>query len=134
VNLTSKAAVAWLALFVVMFANGVARVLVLQPSLGEERARQLASLTGLALVLAVSAAFVRLVPGASPSQLWHVGLGWAIATVAFEFTFGRFVSGLTWSALLADYDVRHGRLWSLIPVGLLVGPWLFGRSRGRRLR
>jgi hypothetical protein len=114
-----------------MFANGVARVLVLQPDLGEERARQVASLSGLVLVLAVSAAFVRLAPGATRRQLWQVGLAWAVATVGFEFTFGRLVSGLSWGALLADYDVLRGRLWSLIPGGLLVGPWLCGRVRER---
>jgi hypothetical protein len=40
VSLVVKAVVAWFALFVVMFTNGIARVLVLQPRLGEHRARQ----------------------------------------------------------------------------------------------
>jgi hypothetical protein len=58
VSLTAKAALAWLALFVVMFANGIVRVAVLQPHLGEERAPQVASLTGLLLVLLLSRLFV----------------------------------------------------------------------------
>jgi hypothetical protein len=123
-RLGRKAAVAWLALFALMFANGALRVLVLEPRLGEDRARQLASLSGLALVLLVSSVLVRGSPGATSSQLWRTGLAWLGATVAFEFLFGRLVSGLSWSALLADYDVTRGRLWALIPLGVGVGPRL----------
>jgi hypothetical protein len=58
-------------------------------------------------------------------------LGWLVATIAFEFLFGHFVSGLTWSALLADYDIRRGRLWPLILLSVGLGPWLCGRWTGR---
>jgi hypothetical protein len=131
----AKAVLTWIALFVVMFANGALRVLVLQPRLGEDRARQLASLSGLALVLIASWVLVRSSPEATSSQLWRVGIGWLGATVAFELLFGRFVSGLSWSALLADYDVTRGRLWALILIGIGVGPRLCravgaGRSAG----
>ena len=51
-TIVAQAVGAWLLLFVVMFANGAVRVAVLQPWLGEERARQAASLVGIALVLA----------------------------------------------------------------------------------
>jgi hypothetical protein len=130
VTIPAKAALAWLLLFVVMFTNGAIRVLVLQPRLGEDRARQLASLAGVALVLAVSWLFVRLAPEATPTRLWRVGLAWLGATVAFELLFGRFVSGLSWQALLADYDILRGRLWPLVLVALWLGPRLWGRVRG----
>jgi hypothetical protein len=113
-TIATKATVAWLLLFVAMFANGAARVVVLQPRLGEDRARQVASLSGVGLVLLVSWLLVRVSPGATATQLLSVGVAWLMATVAFELLFGHFVSGLSWSALLADYDVTRGRLWSLI--------------------
>jgi hypothetical protein len=132
VSLTARAGLAWLALFVVMFANGVVRVAILQPQLGEDRARQVASLTGLVLVLLVSRLFVGLSPGATMSQLGLVGLAWLAATLAFEFLFGRFVSGLSWTALLADYNILRGRLWVLILLGLCCGPALSGALAKRR--
>lgn len=131
-NLPAKATIAWLLLFVVMFANGAIRVLVLQPQLGEDLARQVASLSGVALVLVVSWVFVRASPSANPAQLGWVGVAWLCATVAFEFSFGRFVSGLGWQALLADYNLLRGRLWSLILVSVCLGPWLCGSVRARR--
>jgi hypothetical protein len=131
-TIPAKATLAWLLLFVVMFVNGALRVLVLQPRLGEDHARQAASLSGVALVLLVSWLFVQLSPEARLAQLWWVGVAWLIATVAFEFLFGRFVSGLSWQALLADYDILRGRLWSLILLSVWWGPWLGGIARSRR--
>ena len=131
-TLPAKATLTWLLLFVVMFANGAIRVLVFQPRLGEDLARQVASLSGAALVLLVSWLFVGASPSAKPWQLWWVGVAWLCATVAFEFLFGRFVSGLSWQALLADYDLLQGRLWSLILISVCLGPWLWGTVRSRR--
>jgi hypothetical protein len=132
VTIPAKATLGWLLLFVAMFANGAIRVLVLQPELGEDRARQVASLSGVALVLLVSLLFMRFSPEARLAQLWWVGVAWLIATVAFEFLFGHFVSGLSWHALLADYNILRGRLWSLILISVCVGPWFWGTVSARR--
>lgn len=124
-TLGGKAAVTWLMLCVVMFANGAVRALVLQPRLGEDLARQVASLTGVLFVLLASWLFVRGCPQATSRQLLWVGAGWLAATLAFEFGLG-FASGLGWRALLAEYDIVRGRLWSLIVLSVLLGPWLCG--------
>jgi hypothetical protein len=132
VSVGARAIAGWLVLLVFMLANGAARVIVLQPRLGEDRARQIASLTGLGVVLVSSWAFVRLSPRATLSELRWVGVAWLALTIAFELLFGRFVSGMSWTALLDDYDVRRGRLWPLILLGVLLGPWLWGAVRPRR--
>ncbi len=131
-TIPAKATLAWLLLFAVMFANGALRVSVLQPQLGEDLARQVASLSGVVLVLLVSWLFVRACPGARPAHLWWVGVAWFGATVAFEFLFGRFVSGLSWQALLADYNMLRGRFWSLILISVCLGPWFWGAVSARR--
>jgi len=132
VSIGVKAALAWLLLLAVMLVNGAARVLLLQPRLGEDLARQCASLTGVAWVLLVSWLLVRGSPEASTSQLWWVGVGWLAATVAFEVLFGRYLSGMSWDALLADYAILRGRLWALILVSVCLGPRLWGAIGGRR--
>jgi hypothetical protein len=54
-------------------------------------------------------------------------------TLAFEFSFGRYVSGLSWRTLLADYDLSQGRLWPLLLLTTLLAPWLVGHARaGKR--
>jgi len=131
VSLALKAGVAWVVLFVIMFANGAFRVSVLQPHLGEHRARQVASLLGVVLVLLASWVFVRACPTATLQQLLWVGAAWVAGTLLFEFGFGHFASGLSWRALLADYNILKGRLWLLIIVSVWIGPWTCGVLAGR---
>jgi hypothetical protein len=124
-TLSVKAGVTWLILCVVMFTNGAIRALVLQPRLGEDLARQVASLTGVLFVLLASWFFVRVCPQATSRQLLWVGAGWLAATVAFEFVLS-FVTGLGWRALAGEYNIVRGRLWSLIVLSVFLGPWLCG--------
>jgi hypothetical protein len=131
-GLYTRAGVAWLVLLAAMFANGAVRVLILQPPLGEDRARQVASLIGVALALVIGRGFVRLSPEAEQAQRLGVGLVWFFGAVAFEVVFGHFVSGLSWSALLADYDIARGRLWPLVLASIGLGPWFWGAVGGRR--
>jgi hypothetical protein len=41
------------------------------------------------------------------------------------------VAGQSWSELLPDYDLRHGRLWVLIPIGTALGPAAAHAARSR---
>jgi hypothetical protein len=133
--LLAKAVVMWLVLLVVMFANGTFRVLVLQPRLGEDLARQVACLPGMALILGLTWVFLDRVGGEPDARaLLAVGLLWLALTVAFEFLFGHYVAGASWRSLLADYDLRRGRLWPLVLLTVLVAPWLLGALRRGGLR
>lgn len=58
------------------------------------------------------------------AAMWATGLYWMVATVAFEFLFGRYVAGNSWERLLADYDLTAGRVWVLVPLTLLLAPRL----------
>ena len=130
-TLSVKAGLTWLILCVVMFTNGAIRALVLQPRLGEDLARQVASLTGVLFVLLASWLFVRAASETTSRQLLWVGAGWLAATLVFEFSLG-FVSGLGWRTMLAEYNIVRGRLWSLIVLSVFVGPWLCGVVSGRQ--
>lgn len=106
-SLPTKSAMIWLLLLAAMTANGFFRVLVLQPR-------------------PLSALFVQRLADPTAAQLVGVGALWAGLTVAFELVFGRYVSGLSWEALLADYDVTRGRLWPLVLLTTLLAPWFWG--------
>lgn len=122
----------WFVLLAAMMANGIVRVGVLQPRFGEDVARQLACLSGAAIVLALSAPFVRRLRGPSSAQLLSIGALWLALTLTFEFGFGHYVSGLSWKTLLADYDLSRGRLWPLLLLTTLLAPWLLGHARARQ--
>lgn len=129
-----RAAAVWVLLLAVAVAAGGLRVALLEPRLGEPRAH----VVGTLVVVAVFAALIwRAVGWLSPprdrSALAAVGIGWTVATVVFEFGFGRYVAGHSWERLLAEYDVFAGRLWPLVLLTLLVVPVVAGEVQRRRL-
>lgn len=127
------AAGAWCGFAAAGIANGTAREALLRPAVGRA-ADPLSVATLSSAIVAGTRLFVRrLAPRASRGELVAVGAGWAAATVAFEFLFGHYVARESWSALLANYDLRRGRLWPLVLLTLLVAPAALG-SAGRSAR
>lgn len=136
--------VAWSGMVVLALVNGTFRALVTQPLLGETAARQLATLILLGALVLYQWELARRLPIPTARLAWALGGAWTAMTLAFEFGFGRFVEHLSWSTMLADYDVTRGRIWILVPLTLLVLPWSVralrsraqrrtGTGRGRRL-
>ena len=56
-----------------------------------------------------------------------IGALWLVLTLAFEFALGRFVSGLSWPEMLAEYNLASGRLWALVPLTVAAAPLVFYR-------
>ena len=52
---------------------------------------------------------------------------WIVLTIAFEFLFFHYVTGNSWSELLANYDIIHGNLWLIVVVSTGTAPWLIGK-------
>lgn len=129
-RLLRSAVLSWLLLLVVMFTNGIARVAVLQPRLGEEPARRLATVLGIALVTAFAYGYVRRTGPRPAGDRLRVGAVWLLLTLAFEFGMG-LVSGRSWGEMVADYDLPRGRLWPLVLVAVFLAPWAWGRVLAR---
>ena len=117
----------WFAMAVLAVANGVFRETVLIPRMSEYGAHVLSTLVLVAMILAVSAAFFWSTGTAyTDLELLAVGAAWTAATVGFEFLVG-YVEGTPVSVTLGQYDVLAGQVWILVPLTLLVAPYLFGR-------
>jgi hypothetical protein len=63
----------------------------------------------------------------------EVGAVWALLTLAFEFGVGHYLLNRPWSVLLADYDLRAGRIWVLVPIAMAVAPALVRALQTRRV-
>jgi hypothetical protein len=121
----SLAGLVWAGFAVLAVTAGVLRVLVLAPWLGETLANVVETL---AVVVTLAGLIWIAVPWIYPEleerQTWVLGGLWLGLTVLFEFAFGHFVSGASWAALLANYDITAGRLWILVPLTMGLGPHL----------
>lgn len=120
----------WFLLLVLAFAGAAFREAVLSPRVGADAAHFVGTFVVVALFLVAIAVSIRwIVPTLAPGALLGLGVGWTAATIAFEFGFGHFVMGHSWAKLLHDYNVFAGRVWILILLTTLLGPWLLGRMR-----
>ncbi len=120
---------AWLILVVAAILNGALREAVYKNALGELRAHQFSTLTGIILFGVIIWALSRLWPLPSARQAWSVGCLWLAMTIAFEFLFGHFVAGHAWSKLFHDYNILAGRVWLLVLVWTAIAPYVFYKLR-----
>ena len=119
----------WLGLLPIMIANGVARQFLYGSSMSELLAHQVSTITGVILLLAYTWLLLPRLGIDSPRRAWMAGGLWLGLTVVFEFGFGHFVAGHSWSRLFQDYNLLEGRVWSLFLVVVFVAPWLVLRVR-----
>ena len=115
----------WFLLAIVAIANGVLREATYGKRVSELSAHQISTGTGILLTGLLVWVLSRLWPIDSSGQAWLIGSCWLLATIAFEFGFGHFIAGHTWSKLLADYNVLNGRLWLLFLIWIMVMPYVF---------
>ncbi len=117
----------WLLLLVLAILNGAARDLFITPQQGEAAARAVSSLTLIGIILAVTWVFLaRSQTGYSLIELFTIGTVWVLASIAFEFAFGRLALKKSWASLLQDYNLFQGRLLVLVWLAELFAPAALG--------
>jgi len=106
--------------------NGTLRDLLYQKYVGDLTAHQISTFTLiLFFALFIACAFQKFPPSSS-AQAILIGLVWVAMTLAFEFGFGRW-RGNSWEKLFEDYNLLKGRLWVLIPMWMMLAPYIFYR-------
>ncbi len=119
--------IAWFPMIPIAVANGALREAWLLPRFGEHAARQVSTLLLIVLFAIYTGVVVRIWPIRSSGEALTIGALWLALTLAFEFGVGRFLSGLTWRQMLAEYNLSAGRLWVLVPIWVAVAPYVFYR-------
>ncbi len=113
---------AWLGGPVIGIVNGVARETLYADRVGDLTAHQISTAVALALFALYFVLLERRRPLPTYRAALAVGAVWRALTVAFEFAFGRWGDGKTWSELVADYNVLRGHLWPVVLAWLALGP------------
>ncbi len=124
----TKQILAWAVLPFAAVANGVVRDVTYGKRVSETASHSLAVAPLAAAVGGWAALLARRWPLRSRRSALRVGLVWLGLTLAFETGLGR-ARGLSRDEILADYDVRRGRLWPLALLAIAAAPLLAYRRR-----
>ncbi|KYK36604.1 MAG: hypothetical protein HXS46_13775 [Theionarchaea archaeon] len=118
----------WVLLLILAIINGVLRNEVYGPLMEELLAHQISTITAIVLFLvAMYVFFSKTNARYTGTDLIAIGALWLILTVVFEFMFGHYVMGNSWSRLFHDYNILEGRVWSLVLLTTVVGPFFIGK-------
>ncbi|MHB1050280.1 MAG: hypothetical protein ACYC09_09400 [Bacteroidota bacterium] len=121
-----KYILAWFGMMFLAIFNGTIRDFVYKPYVGELTAHQLSTIILLILFAAYTWVLIKKMPLQSASKAWQIGGIWFVMTEIFEF--GLVIKqGLSFDEMLHTYNIFDGQLWILIPLWVLVGPFLMYR-------
>lgn len=112
----------WLPMVAIAIMNGGVRETFLLEPLGELRAHQVSTVTGITLFGVYIAWLMRRWRPSTLRETATIGITWLVLTVLFEFGMGRFLQNKDWPVLLADYNIFAGRLWPLVLVWVAIAP------------
>lgn len=118
----------WFIIAIAAVINGIFRVTFLEPVLSGQIAHIISTFILMAIILTISYLFVKsIIDICTRDNLIYIGIIWFLLTILFEFGFGHYVVNKSWQTLLADYNISEGRIWILIPITMLISPYLWGK-------
>ncbi|MEF3695656.1 hypothetical protein [Desulfolutivibrio sp.] len=117
-----SAGIVWLLCFMTAVVLGLVRGRFVTPRLGEARARRLMTLVMCLCIYIYTWIMMHFWGETSVWTALKVGVSWTVATFVFECTMGMVLMKKSWSEIMADYNVCHGRLWLLVLVSTLTAP------------
>ena len=124
----TKQVLAWAALPFAGVANGALRDFTYGKRMSETASHSLAVAPLAAVVRLWAGLLARRWPLRNRRSALCVGVVWLGLTLAFEFGLGK-ARGMSAEKMLADYDVRRGRLWPLALLVVAASPLLAYRRR-----
>jgi len=119
----------WFLFAIIGTMNGIIRNATYKKIVGDLTAHHISTVIFISIILTVMYLFFH--KSGLPylnNDLWIIGFCWLFATIIFEFVFGHYVFGNTWIKLFQDYNIIKGRVWGLVLLFILIGPWMVGRK------
>ena len=116
-HVLARGFIVWLLIIFAETIHGITRTLLLEPLIGDFRARQVSVFTGAAMIVVITFVFVRWLKGSGVFEFILIGMMWVILTVGFEILLGRLVLNISWERIASDYNLFQGGLMLL---GLIV--------------
>jgi hypothetical protein len=125
-----KAFLVWIGIAVAETLHGILRVKLLNPRLGDRRARRVGVFTGSCIVLIISWLTIPWIGTTSINESLLVGVLWLILMLSFDIALARLVFHFSWRRIALDFDITKGNLLALGMMFLFFAPLVVAKLRG----
>ena len=125
-----KVCAIWLLIAVVAIGNGVVRAQALIPALGTTAGLLVSGVSLSVIVFCVTYSAFNWFGRQRGVIYVAIGLQWVLMTLAFEFLFGHYVGGKSWSDILIVFNIAKGDLFLVVLVVTLLSPWVVAKLKG----
>lgn len=122
-----KYILAWFPMVIIAIVNGFFREKFLVNYFNKLQAHQLSSVSMIILLAIYNWILFKIFFPASVNQAVFIGIIWLLFTVIFEFLFGYYLLGHSWSNLLNDYNIFKGRVWIFVLIWISIVPYIIYR-------
>ncbi|MGB5706007.1 MAG: hypothetical protein WBM41_04195 [Arenicellales bacterium] len=130
VSLFFKSLSMWVIIALCAIANGVFRENILAPVLGKTLALPMSGLSLSIAIFIVTNLSFSLINGNDKLTYILIGLQWVLLTLFFEFVFGHYVVGKSWTSIFEVFNIVKGDLFLVVLVIILVSPLLVAMIKG----
>ena len=117
----------WFILVIAAILNGGFRNAVITPSFGAQTGHVISTIILTLIIFVIAYFFVSILKTVTQKDLWLIGIIWLLATLSFDFIFGHYAIGPSWSKLFSDYNFLKGRFFMLIIISTLIAPFIAGK-------
>lgn len=124
-----KTSMIWLIIAVMAIINGIFRENVLVGMISPNMAVSLSGITLSIIVLIVTYVSFPLFGKHHALTYFVIGLQWVLMTLLFEFIFGHYVMGKSWSDISEVFHIMKGNLFIIVLAVSLISPLLMAKVK-----
>lgn len=124
-----KTSMIWFVIAVLAIVNGIFRENVLVGMIGPNMAVPVSGITLSMIVLIVTYVSFPLFGKHHAPTYFVIGLQWVLMTLLFEFIFGHYVMGKSWSDILEVFHIMRGNLFIIVLAVSLISPLLMAKVK-----
>ncbi|MGB5506270.1 MAG: hypothetical protein WBM70_06270 [Sulfurovum sp.] len=128
-NIFLKTAMIWFIIAIFAIINGIFRETVLAPYLGESVALPASGITLAIIIFTITYISFKLFGKNKYLTYLYIGIQFATMTLVFEFIFGHYVIGKSWSDLLQVFNIFEGNLFIIALLSSLFSPLLVAKIK-----
>jgi hypothetical protein len=128
-NLFLKAAVIWFIIAIFAVINGIFRESIITPYFGEAVALPTSGITLSIIIFTITYYSFKLFDKNKYRTYLYIGIQWVTMTLIFEFVFGHYVIGKSWSELLHVFNILEGNLFIIALLASFFSPLLVARIK-----